>query len=104
MVGTVGARVCVRLSGNVARNRQILVHASRTLQTSSPLHRSPNYPGHIPLNPFENAFLTVGSALMAFMDTRRSRHGGRSWRNYSRFYITRVARRDAGLSRRPSDP
>ncbi|KAH0833186.1 ubiquinone biosynthesis protein COQ4, mitochondrial [Lanmaoa asiatica] len=43
----------------------------RTFQTSSLLHRSPTYPGHIPLNAFENAFLTVGSAFMAFMDPRR---------------------------------
>jgi len=42
----------------------------RAFQTSS-LHRSPTYPGHVPLNAFENAFLTVGSAFMAFMDPRR---------------------------------
>jgi len=33
--------------------------------------RVPAYPGHIPLTPFENAFLAVGSALMAFIDPRR---------------------------------
>jgi ubiquinone biosynthesis protein COQ4 len=37
----------------------------------------PAYEGHIPLNYFENAFLAVGSAIMAFKDPRR---GGRPTR------------------------
>jgi hypothetical protein len=78
MIGMASARVCFRLSGNAVRNRQTLIPASHAFQTSSLLHRSPTYPGHIPLNAFENAFLTVGSALMAFMDPRR---GGRHFNN-----------------------
>ena len=30
------------------------------------------YPGHIPLNWFENAFLAVGSAFMSLADPRRA--------------------------------
>ena len=71
MTGTVNASHCIRLSSNLSRNHRTLIPASRTFRTSSLLHRSPAYPGHIPLNTFENAFLTVGSALMAFMDPRR---------------------------------
>ncbi|KIJ66841.1 hypothetical protein HYDPIDRAFT_108760 [Hydnomerulius pinastri MD-312] len=44
---------------------------ARTLHTSTSLHRSPAYPGHIPLSTFENAFLAVGSAVMALVDPRR---------------------------------
>jgi ubiquinone biosynthesis protein COQ4 len=32
----------------------------------------PAYPGHIPLNWFENAFLAVGSAFMSLADPRRA--------------------------------
>ncbi|KAJ4477497.1 coenzyme Q biosynthesis protein Coq4-domain-containing protein [Lentinula aciculospora] len=32
----------------------------------------PAYPGHIPLNPFENAFLAVGSAVMSLLDPYRA--------------------------------
>lgn len=66
MTSSVNPRAFIRLSSNVVR-----IPASRTYQTSSLLHRSPAYPGHVSLNTFENAFLTVGSALMAFMDPRR---------------------------------
>lgn len=78
MTGSVSARACIRLSSNTVRNHQTLIPASRTCQTSSLLHRSPAYPGHVTLNAFENAFLTVGSALMAFMDPRR---GGKPPKN-----------------------
>ncbi|KAF9243536.1 ubiquinone biosynthesis protein Coq4 [Melanogaster broomeanus] len=44
---------------------------AREWVTCTPLHRSPAYPGHIPLNTFENTFLSVGSALMALIDPRR---------------------------------
>ncbi|KAL4075068.1 coenzyme Q biosynthesis protein Coq4-domain-containing protein [Scleroderma yunnanense] len=44
--------------------------ASRTMHSVTRL-QAPAYPGHIPLTPFENAFLAVGSALMAFIDPRR---------------------------------
>lgn len=73
MAGIVSARLCIRpISWNAVRNHRTLsVPTFRTFQTSSLLHRSPAYPGHIPLNTFENAFLTAGSALMAFMDPRR---------------------------------
>lgn len=33
--------------------------------------KKPAYEGHIPLNTFEAAFLTVGSALMSLADVRR---------------------------------
>ena len=32
----------------------------------------PAYPGHIPLNWFENAFLAFGSAFMSLADPRRA--------------------------------
>jgi ubiquinone biosynthesis protein COQ4 len=32
----------------------------------------PAYPGHIPLNWFENAFLAAGSAFMSLADPRRA--------------------------------
>lgn len=35
------------------------------------MKRIPAYPGHIPLTPFGNTFLAIGSALMAFVDPRR---------------------------------
>jgi hypothetical protein len=35
----------------------------------------PAYPGHIPLSPFENTLLAVGSALMSLIDTRRAGGG-----------------------------
>lgn len=35
------------------------------------LNTTPAYPGHIPLNWFENAFLAVGSAVMSLADPRR---------------------------------
>lgn len=41
----------------------------RLVHTGSRL--KPAYPGHIPLTPFESAFLAVGSALMSLVDTRR---------------------------------
>lgn len=33
--------------------------------------RTPVYPGHIPLSPFERTFLAAGSAMMALVDPRR---------------------------------
>src|ERR1700761_3886208 len=40
--------------------------------TPHQLHtKTPAYPGHIPLNWFENAFLAVGSGLMSLADPRR---------------------------------
>ncbi|KIJ11973.1 hypothetical protein PAXINDRAFT_83603 [Paxillus involutus ATCC 200175] len=48
-----------------------MARATRALHTSVTLHHSPAYPGHIPLNTFENAFLTLGSALVALIDPRR---------------------------------
>ncbi|KAG9315172.1 ubiquinone biosynthesis protein Coq4 [Chiua virens] len=69
---TVSSRAGICLSANVGSLiNQTLAPASRAYQTRSLSHRSPAYPGHVPLNAFENAFLTVGSALMAFMDPRR---------------------------------
>jgi ubiquinone biosynthesis protein COQ4 len=47
------------------------------LHRHSPRHTrsvktEPAYPGHIPLNSFENAFLAVGSAFMSLADPRRA--------------------------------
>ena len=42
----------------------------RSIHTDS--RPQPAYPGHIPLTPFENSFLAVGSALMSLIDTRRA--------------------------------
>ncbi|KAG6331539.1 hypothetical protein ID866_7549 [Astraeus odoratus] len=44
--------------------------SGRTVHTANS-SRIPAYPGHIPLTPFENAFLAVGSAVMALIDPRR---------------------------------
>jgi len=35
------------------------------------INTQPAYPGHIPLNRFENAVLAVGSAVMSLADPRR---------------------------------
>jgi ubiquinone biosynthesis protein COQ4 len=35
------------------------------------INTQPAYPGHIPLNCFENAVLAVGSAVMSLADPRR---------------------------------
>ncbi|KAJ7592663.1 coenzyme Q biosynthesis protein Coq4-domain-containing protein [Mycena floridula] len=63
------------LLGSVGRHslqnvrRSLLVSSSlTTIRYSS---RLPAYPGHIPLNWFENAFLAVGSGLMSLADPRR---------------------------------
>ena len=76
--------------------------------------RVPTYPGHIPLTPFENGFLAVGSALMAFIDPRRGgmfinidtkrclyvyRHGRSVWRNNCRVHVDQFAGCDAGFPR-----
>jgi hypothetical protein len=47
------------------------------LNCASPRHTrhiktEPAYPGHIPLNFFENAFLAAGSGLMSLADPRRA--------------------------------
>lgn len=57
MLGTLCGRGAIR----ALSNRNAVRFASRM----------PAYPGHIPLNWFENAFLAVGSGLMALADPRR---------------------------------
>lgn len=52
------------------------VFATSFFHRSSPRHTrsvktEPAYPGHIPLNWFENAFMAVGSAFMSLADPRR---------------------------------
>ena len=52
-----------------------------TLNRASPrqtryIKTEPAYPGHIPLNWFENAFLAAGSALMSLADPRRAGKDG----------------------------
>jgi hypothetical protein len=44
-------------------------HGSRRTRS---IKTKPAYPGHIPLNWFENAFLAVGSAFMSLADPRRA--------------------------------
>ena len=67
----------------VARSRIPQRSPPLTLLTGPILHRhspsntrsvktEPAYPGHIPLNGFENAFLAVGSAFMSLADPRRA--------------------------------
>ncbi len=51
--------------------------SASTLRRDTPCHArhiktEPAYPGHIPLNWFENTFLAAGSALMSFTDPRRA--------------------------------
>jgi ubiquinone biosynthesis protein COQ4 len=48
--------------------------SASTLSRGSPrfIKTEPAYPGHIPLNWFENAFLAAGSALMSLADPRRA--------------------------------
>ncbi|KAK1231545.1 Ubiquinone biosynthesis protein [Marasmius sp. AFHP31] len=57
-----------------------LIRATVSRQSSSAISPSlhirrsitkPAYPGHVPLNWFENAFLAAGSAVMALMDPKR---------------------------------
>ncbi|KAG2750514.1 Coq4-domain-containing protein [Suillus brevipes Sb2] len=61
----VALAVSSRSSSHAATNRK-----SRSVHTIP--RPKPAYPGHIPLTPFENGFLAVGSALMSLIDTRRA--------------------------------
>ena len=59
------------------RSLPLSVLTSLILHRPSPSHTrsiktEPAYPGHIPLNWFENAFLAVGSAFMSLADPRRA--------------------------------
>lgn len=61
--------------------RQLTPHVSRLLATSSAKHLTqrrhsstqPAYPGHVPLNWFEHAFMFAGASYMAM--TAPARHG-----------------------------
>jgi len=58
------------------RSLHLNVLASPVLHCPSPRYTrsvktEPAYPGHIPLNWFENAFMAVGSAFMSLADPRR---------------------------------
>ena len=59
------------------RSLPLTVLTTPILHRLSPRHTrsvksEPAYPGHIPLNSFENAFLAVGSAFMSLADPRRA--------------------------------
>ena len=59
------------------RSLPLTVLTAPILHRLSPRHTrsvksEPAYPGHIPLNSFENAFLAVGSAFMSLADPRRA--------------------------------
>jgi ubiquinone biosynthesis protein COQ4 len=43
----------------------------RRIGTTSVRHRTPNYPGHIPLNWSQDALLAVGSGVVGVLDTTR---------------------------------
>lgn len=63
------SRRCVQ----VTRIRPFLI-PSRALATHAPdipRRPEPAYPGHIPLNWFENAFLAVGSGVVSLLNPRR---------------------------------
>ncbi|KAH7884343.1 coenzyme Q biosynthesis protein Coq4-domain-containing protein [Phlebopus sp. FC_14] len=75
------ASTCSRSSTHILRNvfpsplalRSIdsFCRRHRTFFTNANASRTPAYPGHIPLSSFENAFLAVGSAVMALINPRR---------------------------------
>lgn len=59
------------------RSLPLTVLSAPILHRLSPRHTrsaksEPAYPGHIPLNSFENAFLAVGSAFMSLANPRRA--------------------------------
>jgi ubiquinone biosynthesis protein COQ4 len=73
--------------------RSLPLTAAPILHRLSPRHTrsvksEPAYPGHIPLNWFENAFLAVGSAFMSLADPRRA---GQWHDNSHRFYVVTSA-------------
>ncbi|KAE9390489.1 Coq4-domain-containing protein [Gymnopus androsaceus JB14] len=51
--------------------RSLAARPYLSIQSRS-INTTPAYPGHIPLNSFENAFLAVGSAVMSLMDPYRA--------------------------------
>uniref|UniRef100_A0A0W0FA33 4-hydroxy-3-methoxy-5-polyprenylbenzoate decarboxylase n=1 Tax=Moniliophthora roreri TaxID=221103 RepID=A0A0W0FA33_MONRR len=55
---------------HASSSRRIISTISRTTPSSRRWVNTPAYPGHIPLNWFENAFLAVGSGIMALMDPK----------------------------------
>lgn len=63
------ARHCIQ----VARPRSFVVpsRALGTFATEIPKRPEPAYPGHIPLNWFENAFLAVGSGVISLLNPHR---------------------------------
>lgn len=64
---TVLALPAASSSGSITNRKLHSVHTGSRPQ--------PAYPGHIPLSPFENTLLAVGSALMSLIDTRRAGGG-----------------------------
>ncbi|KAK7006174.1 ubiquinone biosynthesis protein COQ4, mitochondrial [Favolaschia claudopus] len=52
--------------GSRLLSKNVITTATRAINT-----KEPAYPGHIPLNWFENGVLAVGSALMSLADPRR---------------------------------
>jgi hypothetical protein len=62
------------LSGSsslLLRSNGVLTSSYHCRKWMSSKTSTPAYPGHIPLNWFENTFLAAGSAVMALVDPRR---------------------------------
>ncbi|KIK66884.1 hypothetical protein GYMLUDRAFT_157414 [Collybiopsis luxurians FD-317 M1] len=59
----------LRVLPRTLSTRSLLLSQSRLINTNRP---PPAYPGHVPLNSFENAFLAVGSAVMSLLDPYRA--------------------------------
>lgn len=57
----------VGLASNVSRQVRPRLTVSKHRRTI----RTPAYPGHVPLNWFETAFLAVGFGMMALRDPKR---------------------------------
>lgn len=70
VINTSQARSFVALAASPRSSSHATNRKSRSVHTDLRLH--PAYPGHIPLTPFENGVLAVGSALMSLIDTRRA--------------------------------
>lgn len=65
----VSSRTALRVAK--ARPFAIPARSLATVRPDIPQRPEPAYPGHIPLNWLENAFLAVGSGLMSLANPRR---------------------------------
>jgi hypothetical protein len=60
-----------KAAGRLSAAATALQLAAPVLKKATQARSTVNYPGHIPLSTFENAFLVVGSAVVGVMDTKR---------------------------------